>query len=940
MSRHEQHARLIDIASRNVACLTAESSLGAAANLMAERRISSVVISQGAGSRPEGIVTERDIVRAMQSGAAPETKLYTVMSAPVVTLPQSIPCVEAYRTCQQAGIRHLVVVDDDGLLVGVVSETDFRLHLHLNALAGRRKVATVMMHAILNLPPEASLQDALNLLRAHQESCVIVVDKDMPVGILTERDVVRLYAQTQDQQAVTLRQVMVSPVKTVTIDTSINEAAEIMITARVRHLVVVDAEGRLAGIISEHDLAQTMVHSLVDTKLNSESGFLRTLIDTLPNLIWLKDTAGVYLACNQEFERFFGASEADIVGKTDYDFVDDDLANLFRKNDMAALAADHPCINEEWVTFASDGHRALLETIKTPMRDAAGNLVGILGISHDITGSRRTQEALRESEEKLRGLYELSPLGIALTDLTGHYIEFNEAFRHICGYSAEALKALDYWTLTPEKYKDQESQQLDSLLRTGRYGPYEKEYRRADGSLVPLRLNGTLLTGSDGQRYIWSIVEDISERKWIEESLVTREMQFRSLAENSPDLIFRYDRHGRRTYVNPSVERISGQTAEALLGNFPDDGAVVSRQEGRRLLQLIRNVVETAHPIEAELQITTPDGQVRHFNNRYVAEMDHHSNVISVLSVARDITERKLIEENQRLTASVFAHSREGILITDAQSRIIDVNEAFSRITGYSREEVLGKSPSLLKSGHQDREFYEAMWQSIIQNGHWSGEVWNRRKDGGFYAELLTISAVKDEFGALSHYVGIFADITHLKDHERELEKIAHYDALTGVPNRVLLADRMNQAIAQTSRNGNMMAVCYLDLDGFKPINDTFGHEAGDRLLIEMAKRMQHCLRGGDTVARIGGDEFVLLILGIEQIQECEEALSRILAAIAQPVAIADQVTASVSASLGLTLYPLDNADADTLLRHADQAMYRVKERGKNNYFIFELESS
>lgn len=565
---------------------------------------------------------------------------------------------------------------------------------------------------------------------------------------------------------------------------------------------------------SDKPSIQRIIRRLMNSKLDAEHTFLRTLIDTIPSLIWLKDADGVYLACNREFELFFGASEAEIVGKTDYDFVDKDLANLFRKNDLAAQTADQPHVNEEWITYASDGHRALLETTKTPMRGTDGRLIGILGISHDITQARLTQASLRESEEKLRGLYELSPLGIALTDLSGKYIEFNEAFRRICGYSSEALKRLDYWALTPDRYKNQEAQQLDLLLRTGRYGPYEKEYRRADGTLVPLCLNGVLVTGSDGQRYIWSIAEDITERKRIEESLITREMLFRSLAENSPDLIFRYDRDGRRTYVNPSVERIVDKPANMLLGSTPDDAAIVSLQAGKQVMQLIREVVESGQPIEGEMQVVSPNGQVHHFNNRYVAELDAHGKVASVLSLARDISQ--------------------------------------------------------------------------------------------------------------------------IKDYERELQKIAHYDTLTGIPNRALLADRMGQAIAQTHRSDTLMAVCYIDLDGFKLVNDTYGHEAGDRLLVEMARRMQHCIRGGDTVARIGGDEFVLLFLGITQPEECEEALKRLLDSIAQPFAIDAQATVTVSASLGCTLYPLDNADADTLLRHADQAMYRVKDRNKNDYALYE----
>ncbi|MCQ8116947.1 EAL domain-containing response regulator [Methylomonas rosea] len=294
-------------------------------------------------------------------------------------------------------------------------------------------------------------------------------------------------------------------------------------------------------------------------------------------------------------------------------------------------------------------------------------------------------------------------------------------------------------------------------------------------------------------------------------------------------------------------------------------------------------------------------------------------------------------EAEQRLAASVFAHTHDSVVITDSENRIIDVNAAFSRITGYSREDVLGKNPSMLKSGRQSAEFYKAMWQSLNAHDHWSGELWNRNKKGEVFAALTSISVVRDDDGQIHHYIGLSADITPLKNHEYDLERIAHFDPLTGIPNRVLLADRLAQALAHTHRAGNHMAVCYLDLDGFKPVNDQFGHEVGDQLLIETSLRIRDCLRAGDTVARIGGDEFVLLLLDFSDSRECEAVLERMLCKVAEPLSIADNLVC-VSASVGLTLYPDDLASADTLLRHADQAMYVAKQRGKNRYHLFDQE--
>jgi len=317
------------------------------------------------------------------------------------------------------------------------------------------------------------------------------------------------------------------------------------------------------------------------------------------------------------------------------------------------------------------------------------------------------------------------------------------------------------------------------------------------------------------------------------------------------------------------------------------------------------------------------------------------------MRLRREISQRKQVEEAQRMAASVFSSIQEGIMITDARRTIIDLNPAFTRITGYSRDEVLGKTPSLLKSGLHDDRYYEAMWQAINRQGYWHGEVWNRKKGGEIFAEMLTISAVTDKQGKITHYIGTSSDISALKEQARKLELVAHYDPLTGVPNRILLADRMHLALAQTKRDNCLMAVGYLDLDGFKPVNDTLGHEAGDQLLIEIARRIKNALREGDTVARLGGDEFVFLLLGLEEVEDCEITLHRLLQVISEPVAIGSQ-TVSVSASIGISIFPgdctdavaatEDNTDPDTLLRHADQAMYKAKLEGKNCFHIYNLE--
>jgi diguanylate cyclase (GGDEF)-like protein/PAS domain S-box-containing protein len=345
---------------------------------------------------------------------------------------------------------------------------------------------------------------------------------------------------------------------------------------------------------------------------------------------------------------------------------------------------------------------------------------------------------------------------------------------------------------------------------------------------------------------------------------------------------------------------------------------------------------QTAHYV-SENRVRCKDGNYKWLLERgQVVSRDDLGAPLRMIGIDTDITSRKLSEEKIQLAASVFSSAREGIFITDAAGIIIDVNRAFTIITGYSREEAIGQSPRLLKSGLQTEAFYEAMFADLRAKDHWYGELWNRRKDGELYAEMLTISEVRDARQRITHYVAIFVDITAIKEHQKQLEHIAHFDALTNLPNRVLLADRMQQAMVQAQRRGQMLAVAYLDLDGFKSINDTYGHDAGDQLLVAVSQAVKNAMREGDTLARIGGDEFVAVLADLTEAADCEPTLLRLLAAAAQPMPFGD-FQLQVSASLGVTFYPqVEPVDADQLMRQADQAMYQAKLSGKDRYHVFD----
>lgn len=330
------------------------------------------------------------------------------------------------------------------------------------------------------------------------------------------------------------------------------------------------------------------------------------------------------------------------------------------------------------------------------------------------------------------------------------------------------------------------------------------------------------------------------------------------------------------------------------------------------------------------------NGKIRWFELSVAKKKEAHD-VAHFIVLSHDITHRKEAEAKLKLAASVFTYAREGIMITNASGEIVEVNDTFTCITGYSHNEVVGQNPRILKSGRQGEFFYKQLWQSLIEKGHWYGEISNRRKSGEVYIQMTSISAIYDEKGVVQSYVALFTDITTMKEHEKQLEYIAHYDALTSLPNRVLFADRLRQAMVQTERRKKELAVVYLDLDGFKVINDQYGHHVGDELLVTIAGRMEEALRQSDTISRLGGDEFVAVLADLNNQDECKPILDRLLQATSDPVVIDDNII-QVSSSIGVTIYPKDGVDAEQLLRHADLAMYQSKQAGKNRYHFFDVE--
>ncbi len=530
---------------------------------------------------------------------------------------------------------------------------------------------------------------------------------------------------------------------------------------------------------------------------------------------------------------------------------------------------------------------------------------------------------------------------VYVKDCEGRYLLANQAALRFFGKPAQAILGKDD-TMLFEKTTGEALMALDKAIMQGGIAQTNQEtVRTLDGNeRVFLVTKGPMRDENGAVSGIFGISRDITERQKAKDLLRAREQQLARVIEGSDQGFWDWNLKTNHFHVSPRFETMLGyapgemDVSVAHWGDHvhPDDLAASMASIQRHL-----NGEIDRH--EFDLRCKSKSGEWRWLHTRgRIVEWDSDGKPLAMAGSHTDVTQQKAYELAQCEASTVFESSYEGLMVVNADGLIAKVNPAFVRITGYAPEEVIGQSPRILSSGRQDTEFYRQMWGAIAKQDFWQGEIWNRRKSGEIYAELLSISVVRGNTGEVEHYVAVFSDISRLKAHEEELDHIAHYDPLTGVPNRRLLADRLAQAIAHNARSDMSLAVCYLDLDGFKQINDTYGHPGGDQLLIGVAEHLKQILRAEDTLARLGGDEFVLLLSDIASPEECSVILERVLAAVGSPVQVEGHAV-SVSASIGVSLYPQDHADADTLLRHADQAMYLAKNSGKNRFHLFDPES-
>lgn len=416
------------------------------------------------------------------------------------------------------------------------------------------------------------------------------------------------------------------------------------------------------------------------------------------------------------------------------------------------------------------------------------------------------------------------------------------------------------------------------------------------------------------------------------ESLHLKELS--QAVEQSPVAVVMTDSDGVITYANPCFYRTSGYSKEEVIGKNPK--LLQSGETDKEDYIDLWQTITSGKSWKGELCNRRKDGSLYWDKTSISPVSSENGEVTHYISVKEDVTAYKQIEERMRVATTVFDAASEAIMVTDLNGAITMVNPAFYEITGYQSKDVLGQSPRVLNSGHHDESFYKSMFEELQKNNRWEGEIWNRRKSGEVYPQWQTIAMVRDEEGEPLEYIALFTDISKRKEQEDEIRFRANYDALTRLPNRSLFNERLTQALVQAKREGAILALLYLDLDGFKEINDTHGHLAGDKALQEISQRLSECIRESDCVARLGGDEFVIFLSGLEFKYDAEVVAKKIIDSVQQPF-VFNGVNLKMGVSIGISIYPDDHLP-EKLFEHADSAMYEAKRAGKNTFRYFSID--
>lgn len=664
--------------------------------------------------------------------------------------------------------------------------------------------------------------------------------------------------------------------------------------------------------------------------LDRERGLLKRLIDSIPDYIFYKTVDGTYLGCNKATAELFEASEADIIGKTDFDFFDHDQAVFFRQKDQEMLQAGQHRSNPEVVEHP-DGRLIQLDTLKTPFYGETGKLYGLIGIGRDVTDQQKASEKIRKSEITYRSVLSTALDGFLIVSVDGVIQDANDAYAEMSGYALNELHGMRIEHLDAIESESMAGELIQQMMAEKKQR-FVTQHRRQNSTIYDVEINATFWPEDGGKFFVF--IKDITERALAEQRLLQSEAQFRQVFENTPAIgVQGYDKNRNVIFWNAASEKIYGYSSDEALGKKLEDLIIPDVIQARVVDEVDRWLAGGEVTPASELVLKRSDGSPVSVFSSHVM-ITGVNNEPEMYCVDLDLTALKRAEERVVMLSQAVEQSPVSVVLTDIDGVIEYVNSSFEKVTGYTREEVIGEPTRMLQSGLTTLSKYRQLWDTLLSGSSWQGEFQNRKKNTQLFWEHVHIAPVKNDSGEIKHFLAVKQDITQQKEQAEQVLYQAHYDSLTGLPNRFLSLDRLEQMLKEVRRSEKQAAVLFLDLDDFKKVNDTMGHQVGDELLIEAAGRLKMSVRDDDVIGRLGGDEFIVLINQMESSTTIAQVAEKLLEQFRVPFNLTGRELMS-TVSIGIAVCPTDSNTSAELLRQADAAMYHSKEQGRNTYNFY-----
>ena len=946
-----------------------------AAKLMSEANCSSILVSDE--GKIIGIWTERDALAADFSDPSIFSQPVSgVMSSPVMTLHYKTTIGEAAQHFTEKGVRHFLVIDDAGKHLGIITQTDVIRNSGIELSIRLKILKSLVRHTPLLVPSGILLSAAIKKMNDARHDAV-VVDFGAELGILTERDVIR--AIGCGRADVSVAEIAARPLICMDENTSLHHVLNIFIEKGMRHLGVTGDGGKLAGMVSyadilasiEHDYVEELRQALKDYeyKLDAADQHLlvaRKVFETADEAITITDADAVIQSVNPAFTKITGFEPAEVIGRKSSILKSGRHSPEFYQKMWDALKTDGHWQGEIWDKKKS-GEIYLKWLTINAARNAGGEITNYAATFSDVTQQKRTEAEQDELRCNLQALLDSIQESAFLMERQGKILIANKVGAQRLNTTPEELAGKNVYEILPPELAQSRRTRFEQIAQRGIPETFEDEragrcflstvhpVRDAGGEIARFAIyavdvtqqrrleaieemfpsiNQKVLQGLPLHEVLTFICEKVTELfrlevAWVGHKEPDGSVSILADAGVAPDYVNRLKKIGVRWDDTPQG---GGPTGSAIRVGQPH----VSRATDPRfqawaeiaLENNVQSILGIPLPIRGEIYgaFSLCSGDPAFFDSPATVNM--LTGIATRISVA---LEAAMDQKQVRLLGSALEAAGNAVMITDRLGIIQWMNPAFVRLSGYTQQDAAGQTPRILKSGQMTLEHYKTLWDTILKGDRWSGEVIERRKDGSFYTVSQTITPITDDDGVITHFIAIHEDITAQKLDQERIQHMAHYDALTGLPNRALFYDRLGQSVMKARRSHGGLALLFMDLDGFKKVNDTLGHHSGDLLLMSVAERLRQCVRESDTVARLGGDEFTIILNEAREHDQVAKVAEKIIETMARPFELEGQ-EARIGVSIGIARYSEGVGNEDELVIDADQAMYAAKSAGKNTY--------